>query len=149
MCYRLATLLAIGVCVLTSAGHNSPTAVAEWVRRCSPQELERLGCPFNPLTGHHRVPDEGTPREVCTKVDPVALTAAGYARLVALTCPGPTRLTPDGAPEREQRRAHRATTFGGPPPKPRRTAIAVDGKCLRGARRPDGNQVFVTLHGIP
>ncbi|WP_371797851.1 hypothetical protein [Streptomyces albidoflavus] len=48
--------------------------------------------------------------------------------------------------EREQRRA---TTVGGPPRKPRRTAIAVDGKCLRGAKRPERNQVFVTLHGIP
>ncbi|WP_319787569.1 transposase family protein [Streptomyces sp. AK08-01B] len=64
VCYRLATLLTIGVCALTSAGHNSLTAVAEWVRRCSPQELQRLGCPFNPLTGHYRVPDEGTLREV-------------------------------------------------------------------------------------
>jgi hypothetical protein len=43
--YRLATLLAIEVCALTSAGHNSSTAVAEWARRCSPQELQRLGCP--------------------------------------------------------------------------------------------------------
>jgi hypothetical protein len=30
-----------------------------------------------------------------------------------------------------------------PPPPPRRNAIAVDGKCLRAARRPDGSQVFV------
>ncbi|MBA5221658.1 hypothetical protein [Streptomyces griseoaurantiacus] len=123
--------------------------MAEWVHRCSPQELQRLGCPFNPLTGRYRVPDEDALREVYAKVDPVALTAAGCARLAALTGPGSTRLTPDGVPEREQPRAHRATTVGGPPPKPRRTAIAVDDKCLRGARRPDGSQVFVTLHGIP
>ncbi len=60
--------------------------------------------------------------------------------------PGPNRPTPNGVLEREQRRA---TTVGGPPRKPRRTAIAVDGKCLRGAKRPERNQVFVTLHGIP
>ncbi|MFI6605572.1 transposase family protein [Streptomyces sp. NBC_01336] len=32
--FRPATLLAVGVCALTSAGHNSLTAIAEWVRRC-------------------------------------------------------------------------------------------------------------------
>ncbi|MGW0652285.1 hypothetical protein ACWD4T_26340 [Streptomyces umbrinus] len=123
--------------------------MAEWVRRCSPQELQWLGCPFNPLTGHYRFPDEGTLREVYAKVDLVALIAVGYARLAALTGPGRPGSPPHGVPEREQRRAHHATTVGGPPPKRRRTAIAVDGKCLRGARRPDGSQVFVTLHGIP
>ncbi|TKA03125.1 transposase family protein [Actinacidiphila oryziradicis] len=140
--YRLAAPLAIGVCALASAGHNSHTAVAEWARRCSPQELRRLGCPFNPLTGRYRVPDEGTLREAYAKVAPVALTAAGYGRLAALTRPEPTRLTPDVVPEREQRLAHCAA-IADPSPKPRRTAVAVDGKCLRGARRPDGSQVFV------
>ncbi|WP_425586543.1 transposase family protein [Streptomyces ziwulingensis] len=43
--FRLATLLAVGVCALTSAGHNSRTAVAEWVRRCDQDVLARLGCP--------------------------------------------------------------------------------------------------------
>ncbi|MFF1481446.1 transposase family protein [Streptomyces sp. NPDC058301] len=46
--FRLATLLAVGVCALTSAGHNSLTAIAEWVRRCDQDVLARLGCPFAP-----------------------------------------------------------------------------------------------------
>jgi hypothetical protein len=49
---------------------------------------------------------------------------------------------PDGGPEREQRRAHRAAAQADPVRR-RRRAIAVDGKCLRGARRPDGSRVFV------
>src|SRR5947207_15409349 len=32
--YRLATLLAIGVCAVNAAGHNTLTAIADWVRRC-------------------------------------------------------------------------------------------------------------------
>ncbi|MFD6115148.1 transposase family protein [Streptomyces yangpuensis] len=51
--YRLATLLSSGVCALTSACHNSRTAVAEWVRRCSPQELERIRLSLQPA---HRTP---------------------------------------------------------------------------------------------
>ncbi|GAA1918557.1 transposase family protein [Streptantibioticus ferralitis] len=96
--YRLATLLAIGVCALTSAGHNSLAAVAEWARRLGPAELQRLGCPFNPITGRYRVPDEGTLREAYAKVDPAALTAAGYERLapwlvLAFLPAGPIRRT--------------------------------------------------------
>lgn len=137
--YPLATLLAIGVCAMSAAGHNSLTSVAEWVRRCDPRDLGRLGCPFNPLTGRYRVPDERTLRDAYSRVDPVALAAAGYGYLSALTRADPAAHTPDGLPEREQRRA----AAGDPPPPPRRTAVAVDGKCLRAARRPDGSQVFV------
>lgn len=144
MHYRLATLLAIGVCAPTSAGHNSLSAVAEWARRCSPQELQRLSYPFNSLTGHYRVPDEGTLREAYTEVTPSRLTPPAIRMCGRPDRPGSTRLTPDGLPEREQR--HHCQR---PPSKPRRTAIAVDGKCLRSARRPDGSQVFVTLRGIP
>ncbi|MEU9095646.1 transposase family protein [Streptomyces sp. NPDC087901] len=50
--FRLATLLAVGVCALTSAGHNSLTAIAEWVRRCDQDVLARLGC--LPLRSLHR-----------------------------------------------------------------------------------------------
>ncbi|MBR7679147.1 ISAs1 family transposase, partial [Streptomyces daliensis] len=49
---------------------------------------------------------------------------------------------PDGGIEREQRRAHHVTAQSAPVRR-RRRAIAVDGKCLRGAKRPDGSQVFV------
>lgn len=138
--YGLATLLAIGVCALSAAGHNSLTAIAEWVRRCEQRDLSRLGCPFNPFTGRYRVPDERTLRDAYARVDPAYLTAAGYGHLATLTRPGPpAALTPDGVGEREQRRAHRAPA-GDPT---RRGAIAVDGKCLRGAKRLDGSQVFV------
>jgi hypothetical protein len=75
--YQLATLLAIGVCAVSAAEHNTLTAVAEWVRRWDPAELSRLGCPFNPVTGRYGVPDERTLRGAYSRVDPGGLAAVG------------------------------------------------------------------------
>lgn len=141
--FRLATLLAVGVCALTSAGHNSLTAIAEWVRHCDQDVLARLGCPFDPFTGRFKAPGERTLRDVFARLDPGLLTAAGFTRLTALQpCPvSPTG--PDGTVEREQRRAHHTARRETDRPRPRRAAFAVDGKCLRGAVRADGSRVFV------
>lgn len=56
--YRLSTLLAIGVCAMTAAGHNSLVAIAEWARRCDQAVLARLGCPFDPFADRFRAPRE-------------------------------------------------------------------------------------------
>jgi predicted transposase YbfD/YdcC len=140
--YQLATLLAIGVCAISAAGHNTLTAIADWVRRRDPGELSRLGCPFNPLTGRYRIPDERTLRETYSRIDPAVLAAAGYGYLGALTQADPAPVTPCGTSEREQRRAWRAATLDASH-QPRHAALAADGKCLRGARRPDGSQVYL------
>ncbi|MFD4977762.1 ISAs1 family transposase [Streptomyces sp. NPDC058424] len=140
--FKLATLLAIGVCAMTAAGHNSLTAIAEWAQRCDQETLAALGCPFDPFAGRYRAPGERTLRDLFAHVDPGALTAAGFDRLAALTPPPAGARCPDGTAEREQRRAHRAARDTDPRP-PRRRAFAVDGKCLRGAVRPDGSRVFV------
>ncbi|WP_051942250.1 transposase family protein [Streptacidiphilus rugosus] len=138
--YRLATLLAIGVCAITTAGHNSLVAISEWARRCDQQVLADLGCPFDPMSGRIRCPDERTLRDAYGKVDPAELTRAGYQRLAALAENEATAaaLTPEGLAEREQRRAERT-----PPPRVQRRVFVGDGKCLRGAKRPDGLQVYV------
>ncbi|WP_392839845.1 hypothetical protein [Streptomyces sp. LN500] len=96
------------------------------------------------MTGRMRCPDEKTLRDAYGKVDPGELTRAGYQRLAALVekeAAVNTR-TPEGLPERERRRAHRATERE-PPPRARRRVFAADGKCLRGATRPDSSQVYV------
>lgn len=139
--YQLATLLAIGVCALSCPGHDSLTAVAEWARRAGQDVLERLGAPFDPFRGRYLAPDEGTLREVFARVDPGALAAAGFAHLKALIPPGAASRAPDGVGEREQRRAARGARERERPA--RLIAYAVDGKCLRGAYRPDGSQVNV------
>jgi predicted transposase YbfD/YdcC len=91
------------------------------------------------------VPSEKTLRSVLGRLDPAELSAAGFAYLTSLLPDeraSPAPLMPDGGQEREQRRAHRAAAQADPVRR-RRRAIAVDGKCLRGARRPDGSRVFV------
>ncbi|MFE4755008.1 ISAs1 family transposase [Streptomyces mirabilis] len=143
--YRLSSLLALVVCAMTAAGHDSITAAAEWCRHAAPEELAAFGLPYHPLLGRYRVPSEKTLRAVLGRLDPAGLSAAGFAYLTSLlpderAIPAP--LMPDGGPEREQRRAHRAAVQADPVRR-RRRAVAVDGKCLRGARRPDGSQVFV------
>lgn len=143
--YRLATLLAIGVCAMSAPAHNSLVAVAEWVHRRDQQTLVDLGCPFDPMSGRFRCPDEKTLRDAYGKVDPAALTRAGYRRLAALaqaTAQTPGGRTPEGLREREQRRADR-TARREPRPARKRQVFAADGKCLRGAKRPDGSQVYV------
>ncbi|WP_194927887.1 ISAs1 family transposase [Catenulispora pinisilvae] len=141
--YRLATLLGLGVCAMSVVGHDSVAAIAQWGRSAGGEVLARLGAPFDPLRGVYQVPDEKTLRDAYAKVDPSHLAAAGFARLAALAeAVGQDALAPDGLSEREQRR--RARRSAEAPPRPRgREAFAVDGKCLRGAKRADGSQVYV------
>ncbi|MFE2710121.1 ISAs1 family transposase [Streptomyces mirabilis] len=142
--FTLATLLAFGVCAMTCAGHNSLVSLAEWGRRCEQEVLARLGCPYDPFAGRYRAPGERTLRDTFARVDPAALTAAGFARLSQLTSPPLNPLAPDGSSEREQRRTHRRARREDPVREvPRRRAFAVDGKCLRGAVRADSSKVFV------
>nr|WTB28307.1 ISAs1 family transposase [Streptomyces sp. NBC_00830]WTB28595.1 ISAs1 family transposase [Streptomyces sp. NBC_00830]WTB35774.1 ISAs1 family transposase [Streptomyces sp. NBC_00830] len=143
--YQLSSLLALMVCAMTPAGHDSITAAAEWCRRAAPEELAAFRLPYHPLLGRYRVPSEKTLRTVLGRLNPAELSAAGHTYLLPLLAEQsviPSRLMPDGTAEREQRRAHTTATRTDPPRR-RRRAIAVDGKCLRGARRPDGSQVFV------
>jgi hypothetical protein len=92
------------------------------------------------------VPSERTFRDALGRVDPAALTRVGFAYLrplIARASAVPVQArTPHAVSEREQRRAHRVTQKSRPA-RTRRQAYAVDGKYLRGARRPDGSTVIV------
>ncbi|MEV0474145.1 transposase family protein [Streptomyces prunicolor] len=71
--YQSATLLAIGVCAMTAAGHNSLVATAEWARCCDQVVvLARLGCPLDPFAGRFLAPGERTLRGVFARADPGA-----------------------------------------------------------------------------
>src|SRR5580704_1028040 len=48
--YPLACLIAIALCAFTAAGNDRLTAVGQWVRRASQQDLARLRAPCHPLT---------------------------------------------------------------------------------------------------
>ncbi|GGT56691.1 transposase family protein [Streptomyces atratus] len=108
--FALATLLAVGVCAMTCADHNSLVAIAGWARRCEQEVLARLGCPYDPFAGCYRVPGERTLRDAFARVDPAALTAAGFARLAKLRPPPLSPSAPDETRERGQRRTHREMT---------------------------------------
>jgi hypothetical protein len=143
--YRVSSLLALVVCAMTPAGHDSITAAAKWCRRAVPEELAAFGLPWHPLLGRYRIPSEKTLRTVLGRLDPGEVRAAGYDHLrplLSTVSHSPEPLMPDGGIEREQRRAHRAAARA-EPVRFRRRAIAVDGTCLRSAKRPDGSQVFV------
>ncbi|MEU3051586.1 ISAs1 family transposase [Streptomyces sp. NPDC006984] len=143
--YRVSSLLALVVCAMTPAGHDSITAAAEWCQRAAPEELAAFGLPYHPLRGRYRIPSEKTLRTVLGRLDPGEVSAASYDHLrplLSTVSRSPEPLMPDGGIEREQRRAHRAAART-EPVRSRRRAIAVDGKCLRGAKRPDGSRVFV------
>lgn len=140
--YRLATLLALGVCAMSAPGHDSIVAIAEWGRRAGGGVLARLDAPFDPIARRYQSPDEKTLRDAYAKVDASRLAKAGFAALAHLVADTSAACCPDGLGEREQRRrARRAADTPGKPQ--RRTAFAVDGKCLRGAKRPDGSRLYV------
>ncbi len=47
--YSLACLVAIAICAFTAAGNDRFTAVGQWIRRASQQDLARLRAPWDPM----------------------------------------------------------------------------------------------------
>lgn len=70
--YPLACLIAIAVCAFTAAGNDRFTAVGQWIRRASQEDLARLRAPWDPVAGRYRAPDEKTIRVVLDRLDPRA-----------------------------------------------------------------------------
>ncbi len=78
--YPLACLIAIAICAFTAAGNDRFTAVGQWIRRASQQDLARLRAPWDPMAGRYRVPDEKKIRVVLDRLDPRALARALLGR---------------------------------------------------------------------
>ena len=134
--YPLACLIAIAVCAFTAAGNDRLTAVGQWTKRASQEDLARLRAPWDPVAGQYRAPDEKTIRVVLDRLDPRALTRALL---------GPRRRRP-GGPSPAGVRAYRARRAGQQAKALARgglRAVAVDGKTSRGARRGDGTRVHL------
>jgi predicted transposase YbfD/YdcC len=143
--YPLACLVAIALCAFTAAGNDRLTAVGQWTKRASQQDLARLRAPWDPMAGRYRAPDEKTIRVVLDRLDPRALARA-------LLGPRPGGRRPGGRPPASVRgyRARRAAEQAKVLARGRLRAVAVDGKTSRGARRPDGTRVHllgVAEHG--
>jgi predicted transposase YbfD/YdcC len=136
--YPLACLIAVAVCAFTAAGNDRLTAVGQWTKRASQEDLARLRAPWDPVAGRYRAPDEKTIRVVLDKLDPPALTRA-------LLGPRRDRRRKSGGPSAGVRdyRARRARQEANALARDRLRAVAVDGKTSRGARRGDGTRVHL------
>jgi hypothetical protein len=98
--YPLVCLVAVAACAFTAAGNDRFTAVGQWIRRASQQDLARLRAPWDPLAGRYRVPDEDDPGRWTGWTSGPCL---GRARTVAGAPAG--RLRPACAAYRARRRA--------------------------------------------
>jgi predicted transposase YbfD/YdcC len=142
--YPLACLIAIALCAFTAAGNDRLTAVGQWIRRASQQDLARLRAPWDPMAGRYRAPDEKTIRVVLDRLDRRALARALLGRPGSCRGGGPPSASVRGY--RARRAAQRAKALA----RGRLRAVAVDGKTSRGARRADGTRVHllgVAEHG--
>ena len=133
--YPLACLIAVALCAFTAAGNDRLTAVGQWVRRASQQDLARLRAPWDPIVGRYRAPDEKKIRVVLDRLDPRALARA---------LPDGRR-RPGGPPAASVRgyRARQAGQQAKMLARGRLRAVAVDGKTSRGARRADGTRIHL------
>jgi DDE_Tnp_1-associated len=139
--HPLEFVLALAVCAFTAAGHDSPSAVADWASGCSQETLAVLGGRRDPWAGLIRPPGERTFRRVFGRVDAGALNEALYGYLAALPAGSPEALPAVTRHEREQRRA--AVESGKPAVAGLLEQAAADGKAVRGAVRSDGSQAHL------
>jgi len=139
--HPLQFVLALAICAFTAAGHDSPSAVADWASGCSQQVLAVLGGRRDPWTGKVRPPCERTFRRVFAKVDAAAFNDAVHGYLAAMPQAAPGDLAEVTRREREQRRA--AAQARRPPVPGLLPQAAVDGKAVRGAVRPGGSRVHL------
>jgi predicted transposase YbfD/YdcC len=143
--YPLACLIAVALCAFTAAGNDRLTAVGQWIRRASQDDLARLRVPWDPLAGRYRVPDEKTIRVTLDRLDPRALAGA-------LLGPGPGPAGPPPVASVRSYRARRTAQQAKALARGRLPGVAVDGKTSRGARRADGTRVHLlgaARHGGP
>ena len=139
--HPLEFVLALAVCAFTAAGHDSPSAIADWAAGCSQETLAMLGGRRDPWTGRVRPPCERTFRRVFIKADKAAVNDAVHGYLGAVPAAGPESLPEAARREREQRRA--AASARKPPVPGLLPQAAADGKAVRGATRPDGSRVHL------
>lgn len=135
--HSLISILLITICGL-AADKNFYTTIEAWARDAPAHVLTAFGVRFDALRARHVCPDESTLRDVLSRVDADALSAAGRDYATDLH-EGRTEVRADDPDEREARRVRAAPADTGAAGKP--AAYAGDGKRLAGARRPDGTHV--------
>lgn len=92
--HPLEYVLALPVCAFTAAGHDSPTAIAEWAAGCCQATLTVLGGRPDPWTRRIRPPSARTFARVFTGIDAEAFNTAMYDWLAAMPAISPLLLRP-------------------------------------------------------
>jgi len=82
--HPLEFVLALAICAFTAAGHDSPTAIAEWAAGCCQATLAVLGGRQDPWTRRIRPPSARTFGRVFTGLDAEAFNADLYGWLAQL-----------------------------------------------------------------
>ena len=88
--HPLEFVLALAICALTAAGHDSPAAAADWAAGCSQRTLAVLGGRRDPWGQRIRAPSGRTFARVFTGLDAGAFNAAVYGYLRIRRDAGPT-----------------------------------------------------------
>ena len=103
--YPLACLIAVAVCAFTAAGNDRFTAVGQWIKRASQEDLARLRAPWDPIGDRYRISVAKTIRVVLDRLDPRALTGtcSGHARAVVGALAGRPQPACAALPGRHQR----------------------------------------------
>jgi hypothetical protein len=101
-------LLALAICAFTAAGHDSPSAIAEWAVGCARDTLAVPGRAAGSVRGGARAPSARTFARVFADLDAGAFNAALYGNLATLPAGPAGALLAVTRHEREQRRAARA-----------------------------------------
>ena len=144
--HGFASTLVLIACA-TLAGNKSLTTLSEWCDSSSQEVLSRLGARISPSTGLRMAPSYATIRRAAMAVDAdefdliVNTWAAEQAdrRRPALVRSGTTGPVIEDEPDDTD--SDPDTEGGGTAAGAQLVGVAVDGKAMRGARRPDGTQV--------
>ncbi len=128
--HPLGYVLAVVFTAFTLPGFESLAGTAQWATdpARSRRELLALGAWPDPLDGRVYPPSEPTIRTILTRLDPDALTRACVAWTLA-------HLRPDADEQARTRARGRGQRMAA-----QLKALAMDGKCARGARRADGSR---------
>lgn len=128
--HPLGYVLAVVFTAFTLPGFESLAGAAQWAAdpARSPGQLLALGAWSDPLDGRVYPPSEPTIRAILTRLDPDALTRACVAWTLSHLHPDADEHTRADANRRGQRMSSELK------------ALAMDGKCARGARRADGSR---------
>lgn len=144
--HSFASTLVLLACA-TLAGHKSMVALSEWCDSSSQEVLARLGARVSPHTGLRIPPSYNTIRRAAMAVDAdefdliVNTWAAEQADRRPPALPGTDQASADPRDEGEPSDRDDDDEGDDQDAGADLVGIAVDGKTVRGAKRPDGTQV--------